>query len=212
MGTSPTGGLRKPPRSRKPTTAADLVEPGRNRRGRRGFIRAEHRGRVARSSVAEPERRVAIPAGRPGRATKVSSTRARGLSIPRPAATMGNQPGGGSRRRPCPPRRAGPHETSPISDCGQGPISLERATLRRGCTRLPSRILKVGAKPRVNRPQGRRSNAAVTRMPLGQPRATQRGRTGQTQGQRTSPSGMRQAQGPGQAQGKDKPKGKDKEK
>ena len=69
MGTAPTGGLPKPPRSRNSATAAHLDEPGRDRRRRRGFTGARHRGPVARSSVAEPGPSVAVPADRPGRAT-----------------------------------------------------------------------------------------------------------------------------------------------
>ena len=119
MGASSTGGLRKPTRSREPATAAHPGEPGGNRPGRRGFSRARHRGPVARSSVPEPDRCVAIPVNRPGRATEAQSTRARGLSIPRPAATVGNPSGGDFRRRPRPPRRTSPHETAFLSDCGQ---------------------------------------------------------------------------------------------
>ena len=40
MGTAPTGGLRQPPRSREPATAAHVDESGRSRWGRRGFRRA----------------------------------------------------------------------------------------------------------------------------------------------------------------------------
>ena len=69
MGTAPTGGLREPPRSRKPATAAHVDESGRRRRGRRSLSRARHRGPVARSSVGEPGGCIALPAGRPGRAT-----------------------------------------------------------------------------------------------------------------------------------------------
>jgi hypothetical protein len=110
--------LSEPSGPRRSPTVADLGGPERKRQ-RLGIRRTQSRGPIARSSVAEPDRCVAIPVHRPSGTTKAESTRARGPTLPRPAATMGNQSGGGSGHRPRSPRRAGPHETSLVSDCGQ---------------------------------------------------------------------------------------------
>jgi hypothetical protein len=65
------------------------------------------------------EQCLAIPSRRPSRTTKTRSTRAGGPTFPRSTATLGNPSGRGCGHRPRSPRRADPHETSHISDCGQ---------------------------------------------------------------------------------------------